>query len=124
MFNRYSSFDCSHIISKSRFFFVIMFVRSKSSISFLVFPFSPQSENEFQQLVGRLNAGRPQCPVGLNTLVLPTRGSLNLRDRQPYVYIPCGHVHGNHGWGQADTNTRKCPLCLAVSFSLLSFFFF
>ncbi|XP_055879941.1 protein pellino-like [Biomphalaria glabrata] len=71
------------------------------------------SENEFQQLVGQLNAGRPQCPVGLNTLVLPTRGSLNLKDRQPYVYIPCGHVHGNHEWGQADTtNIRKCPLCL------------
>ncbi|KAH9505542.1 hypothetical protein Btru_055837 [Bulinus truncatus] len=73
---------------------------------------SSPSENEFQQLVGQLNAGRPQCPVGLNTLVLPTRGSLNLKDRQPYVYIPCGHVHGNHEWGQADTNIRKCPLCL------------
>lgn len=77
-------------------------------------------------MVGRINAGRPQCPVGLNTLVLPTRDSLNLKDRQPYVYIPCGHVHGNHEWGQADTNVRKCPLCLNVSitfsYSLLVFF--
>ncbi|XP_041352890.1 protein pellino-like isoform X2 [Gigantopelta aegis] len=72
------------------------------------------SEHEFQVMVHEINAGRPQCPVGLNTLVLPTRGSLNLRDRQPYVYLKCGHVHGKHEWGQTTESSRKCPLCLEV----------
>ncbi|XP_046355931.1 protein pellino-like [Haliotis cracherodii] len=73
------------------------------------------SEHEFEHMVRQINAGRPQCPVGLNTLVLPTRGSLNLRERQPYVYLKCGHVHGKHEWGQQDADdTRTCPLCLTV----------
>ncbi|KAK6181044.1 hypothetical protein SNE40_008984 [Patella caerulea] len=76
---------------------------------------SAPSEHEFEDLVGEINAGRPQCPVGLNTLVLPTRGSLNLHDKQPYVYLNCGHVHGKHQWGVLDSeSTRTCPLCLTV----------
>lgn len=74
---------------------------------------SSPSEHEFENLVETINAGRPQCPVGLNTLVLPKKGTLGLSDRQPYVYLQCGHVHGQHQWGQKDDKTaRTCPLCL------------
>ncbi|XP_061173844.1 protein pellino-like [Saccostrea echinata] len=74
---------------------------------------SSPSEHEFEDLVETINAGRPQCPVGLNTLVLPKKGTLGLADRQPYVYLQCGHVHGQHQWGQKDDKTaRTCPLCL------------
>ncbi|XP_078316176.1 protein pellino-like [Crassostrea virginica] len=74
---------------------------------------SSPSEHEFENLVETINAGRPQCPVGLNTLVLPKKGTLGLSDKQPYVYLQCGHVHGQHQWGQRDDKTaRTCPLCL------------
>ncbi|XP_063426185.1 protein pellino-like [Mytilus trossulus] len=69
------------------------------------------SEHEFENLVETINAGRPQCPVGLMTLVLPSKGTLGAADKQPYVYLKCGHVHGQHEWGQKD-DSRTCPLCL------------
>ena len=76
-----------------------------------------QSEREFEHLVDDINAGRPQCPVGLMTLVLPRKGTLGVNDKQPFVYLKCGHVHGQHQWGQShDSNDgRTCPLCLTVS---------
>ncbi|XP_025105862.1 protein pellino-like [Pomacea canaliculata] len=70
------------------------------------------SEMEFQSMINQINAGRPQCPVGLNTLVLPSKGSPNLREKHPYVYLACGHVHGKHEWGQSDSQHCTCPLCL------------
>lgn len=70
------------------------------------------TELEFQGMINKINAGRPQCPVGLNTLVLPSKGSLNLHEKHPYVYLLCGHVHGKHEWGQGDSENRTCPLCL------------
>lgn len=92
-----------------------------------------------------LNKIRPQCPVGLKTLVFPSSASpahnsntsfyfpkpndpntnqqrvLNpkrLGDRMPMVYLKCGHVHGHHDWGVKKDNERECPLCRKV-FSLL-----
>ena len=49
---------------------------------------------ELEILVDNLNAGRPQCPVGLNTLVVPRKNSQNVAtsENQPYVYLNCGHV--------------------------------
>ncbi len=34
----------------------------------------------------------------------------------PYVYVLCGHVHGNHQWGVKNDNnqSRECPLCRTV----------
>ena len=67
-------------------------------------------------MVDDINAGRPQCPVGLMTLVLPRKGTLGINDKQPFVYTKCGHVHGQHQWGQGNNNDgRTCPLCLSVS---------
>ena len=47
-----------------------------------------------EQYVDELNAGRPQCPVGLNTLVVPRRQNASSvdPDAQPMVYLDCGHV--------------------------------
>lgn len=47
-----------------------------------------------EKLVDEINAGRPQCPVGLNTLVIPRKISLGEQINQPYVYLNCGHVQG------------------------------
>ncbi|VVD02934.1 unnamed protein product [Leptidea sinapis] len=53
------------------------------------------TKRDLEALVDELNAGRPQCPVGLNTLVIPRKLS-SVRDdlNQPYVYLNCGHVQG------------------------------
>ena len=84
---------------------------------------SSQSEREFEHLVDDINAGRPQCPVGLMTLVLPRKGTLAVNDKQPFVYLKCGHVHGQHQWGQSNDNDgRTCPLCLTVSFITENFY--
>lgn len=65
--------------------------------------------------IDEINAGRPQCPVGLNTLVIPRRVTPNENQQQPYVYLNCGHVQGLHDWGQdKDSGARKCPICLEV----------
>ncbi|XP_027203146.2 E3 ubiquitin-protein ligase pellino [Dermatophagoides pteronyssinus] len=67
-----------------------------------------------EEMIDQLNASRPQCPVGLNTLVIP-RKSISLGsadDKQPYVYLKCGHVQGLHDWGQnKHSNSRTCPMC-------------
>ncbi|XP_031569290.1 E3 ubiquitin-protein ligase pellino homolog 1-like isoform X2 [Actinia tenebrosa] len=68
-----------------------------------------------------LNASRPQCPVGLTTLVFPTSSqSTQSLGRQPHVYIKCGHVHGFHDWSGPkndgiDEKTRTCPICRQAS---------
>ena len=66
-----------------------------------------------------LNAGRPQCPVGLHTLVVPTRkSSTNVApEAQPVVYLGCGHVQGRHGWGDVNDarGSKNCPLCFVPS---------
>ena len=66
-------------------------------------------------MVEKINAARPQCPVGLNTLVIPRRGNNLAADKQPYVYLNCGHVQGLHAWGGDGSQDRQCPICLAVS---------
>lgn len=64
-----------------------------------------------------LNAGRPQCPVGFNTLAFPSlRRKDVLDEKQPWVYLRCGHVHGYHTWGgrhnpEAEGRERECPIC-------------
>jgi len=88
-----------------------------------------------------LNRLRPQCPVGLKTLIFPssaspiinqahssifpnldnlqnkngnffiTKQSKHSTDRIPMVYLKCGHVHGHHDWGIKKDNERECPLC-------------
>ncbi|XP_003738502.1 protein pellino [Galendromus occidentalis] len=72
------------------------------------------TKSELLEKVAKLNAGRPQCPVGLNTLVVPSRSTLSHKDRekQPYVYLKCGHVQGLHSWGSQNSNEKKCPMCL------------
>ncbi|XP_054153668.1 protein pellino-like isoform X2 [Oppia nitens] len=75
------------------------------------------TKKHLEEMVDELNAARPQCPVGLNTLVIPRRSaSLSETDKQPYVYLNCGHVQGLHDWGQnRNTNGRTCPMCLDIS---------
>jgi hypothetical protein len=71
-----------------------------------------QSRRELECKIAEINASRPQCPVGLNTLVLPSKNTLSDSDKQPYVYMACGHVHGQHAWGKGDdTHSRVCPMC-------------
>ncbi|CAB3397900.1 unnamed protein product [Caenorhabditis bovis] len=75
---------------------------------------------ELEMALDRLNAGKPQCPVNLNTLVIPKkRSSRGLSRRQPYVYLKCGHVQGKHDWGVHPTSggqrAGKCPICLLES---------
>uniref|UniRef100_A0A1B6GGB6 Protein pellino n=1 Tax=Cuerna arida TaxID=1464854 RepID=A0A1B6GGB6_9HEMI len=75
---------------------------------------SPTKEY-LEKLVDQVNAGRPVCPVGLNTLVIPRKSTLDNEKQQPYVYLNCGHVQGHHDWGQEkDSNSRCCPMCLKV----------
>ncbi|KPM05538.1 pellino-like protein [Sarcoptes scabiei] len=72
------------------------------------------SKRLLEEMIDRLNASRPQCPVGLNTLVIPRKSaSLGAADeKQPYVYLDCGHVQGYHDWGQnKHSNSRTCPMC-------------
>lgn len=76
-----------------------------------------------------LNAARPQCPVGFNTLAFPSLAQREIVDKkQPWVYVNCGHVHGYHNWGYrkekgppgpggtapAGTGERECPMCRRV----------
>ena len=68
--------------------------------SFLLLPlaclalFPQQTKRDLEKLVDEINAGRPQCPVGLNTLVIPRKVTLSEQVNQPYVYLNCGHVQG------------------------------
>ncbi|KJH50134.1 Pellino [Dictyocaulus viviparus] len=80
---------------------------------------SPTAQ-ELEMALDRLNAGKPQCPVNLNTLIIPKKkSSKGGGSRQPYVYLRCGHVQGKHEWGyHASSNGQqsyKCPICLAES---------
>ncbi|RWS27447.1 protein pellino-like isoform X3 [Leptotrombidium deliense] len=77
--------------------------------------YSP-TKKQLEEMIDDLNAARPQCPVGLNTLVIPRKlATLSESDKQPYVYLKCGHVQGLHDWGQnKTTNARTCPMCLSV----------
>lgn len=52
-------------------------------------------KRDLEKLVDEINEGRPQCPVGLNTLVIPRKVTLSEHINQPYVYLNCGHVQGN-----------------------------
>uniref|UniRef100_A0A4W6E8T2 Pellino E3 ubiquitin protein ligase 1a n=1 Tax=Lates calcarifer TaxID=8187 RepID=A0A4W6E8T2_LATCA len=67
-----------------------------------------------------LNAGRPQCPVGFNTLAFPSLHRKDVDEKQPWAYLRCGHVHGYHSWGgrrepeaEAERQERECPMCRA-----------
>lgn len=74
-----------------------------------------QTKQNLEELVDAINAGRPQCPVGLNTLVIPRKAATDSTQQQPYVYLKCGHVQGHHDWGQEkDKVTRRCPMCLVA----------
>ncbi|XP_046849104.1 E3 ubiquitin-protein ligase pellino homolog 1-like isoform X2 [Xenia sp. Carnegie-2017] len=68
----------------------------------------------------KLNATRPQCPIGLMTLQFPSnpyRSSHHDHSKTPYVYLKCGHVHGYHTWNNAqkvEEEQRICPVCRQV----------
>lgn len=74
------------------------------------------TKKSLEDMIDDLNAARPQCPVGLNTLVIPRRSSsMCAKEKQPYVYCRCGHVQGLHEWGQnKNSNSRTCPMCLLI----------
>ncbi|XP_049618288.1 E3 ubiquitin-protein ligase pellino homolog 1 isoform X1 [Syngnathus scovelli] len=84
---------------------------------------------QLESLRQGLNAARPQCPVGFNTLAFPSLAQREIVDKkQPWVYVNCGHVHGYHNWGYrkekspagpggtapAPTGERECPMCRRV----------
>jgi len=74
---------------------------------------------QLERCLDDLNAGRPQCPVGLHTLVVPRKNNPNgvAPEAQPYVYLNCGHVQGKHNWGNLNDakGTKTCPMCLKPS---------
>ncbi|XP_065832666.1 E3 ubiquitin-protein ligase pellino homolog 1-like [Oscarella lobularis] len=74
------------------------------------------SDGQVDALRRRLNASRPQCPVGLNTLQFSSTTSASGIDSQPYAYLKCGHVHGQHEWDASGGGgeRRTCPLCRKV----------
>lgn len=84
--------------------------------------FHTPTQKHLEALRQEINAARPQCPVGLNTLAFPSmqrsRALSSLEDKQPWVYLACGHVHGHHNWGhrsEQEANTqRECPMCRMV----------
>ncbi|XP_056431763.1 E3 ubiquitin-protein ligase pellino homolog 1 [Gadus chalcogrammus] len=96
---------------------------------------------QLESLRQELNAARPQCPVGFNTLAFPSLAQREIVDKkQPWVYVNCGHVHGYHNWGYRKDKTpaaggvpglggtapaslggpggsggdRECPMCRRV----------
>ncbi|KAM6961400.1 E3 ubiquitin-protein ligase pellino homolog 2 [Aplochiton taeniatus] len=82
--------------------------------------FHTPTQKHLEALRQEINAQRPQCPVGLNTLAFPSmqhgRALSSLEDKQPWVYLSCGHVHGYHAWGQRAEQQpsgpqRECPMC-------------
>jgi len=81
---------------------------------------------QLERCLDQLNAGRPQCPVGLHTLVVPRKNVIQqnpvnpsavIDNSQPFVYLTCGHVQGKHNWGNLNDNrgTKTCPMCLKAS---------
>lgn len=86
---------------------------------------SSPTKKTLEEKIDIINASRPQCPVGLNTLIIPRKPVLSHRrheirdnydsNQQPYVYLKCGHVQGLHDWGTTkSSNQRKCPICFSV----------
>ncbi|CAK5024509.1 unnamed protein product [Meloidogyne enterolobii] len=78
------------------------------------------SKVELEHRLDELNAGKPQCPVNLNTLVIPRKrhSKSSSSSKQPYVYFRCGHVQGKHNWGvqkNGSAVTFRCPICLVDS---------
>uniref|UniRef100_A0AC34QF07 Protein pellino n=1 Tax=Panagrolaimus sp. JU765 TaxID=591449 RepID=A0AC34QF07_9BILA len=78
------------------------------------------SRQELERRLDELNAGKPQCPVNLNTLIVPKKkASKGNTHRQPYVYMRCGHVQGKHDWGISKKGENimkfKCPICMVES---------
>jgi hypothetical protein len=77
-----------------------------------------QTKHHLETLVDDLNAGQPQCPVELNTLVIPRKLTSSMSDetvngkQKPYVYLNCGHVQGQYDWEQ---DKGRCPVCLEVA---------
>ena len=65
------------------------------NISFAGLSRSP-TPRQLERALDELNAGRPQCPVGLHTLIVPRKNSQNISpEAQPMVYLKCGHVQVN-----------------------------
>ncbi|XP_064818922.1 E3 ubiquitin-protein ligase pellino homolog 1-like [Oncorhynchus masou masou] len=63
--------------------------------------------NHLEALRQEINAARPQCPVGFNTLAFPSMRRKDTPDeKQPWVYLQCGHVHGYHNWGSHRDRDR------------------
>jgi hypothetical protein len=84
-----------HVSSDDKLYYVICVSYSlTNSISLLPFLLPQQTKRDLEKLVDEINAGRPQCPVGLNTLVIPRKVTLGEHVNQPYVYLNCGHVQG------------------------------
>ncbi|VBB30568.1 unnamed protein product [Acanthocheilonema viteae] len=81
--------------------------------------------SELESRLNEINAGKPQCPVNLNTLIIPRKKSAKTHgsSRQPYVYLNCGHVQGKHAWGKNDKSDSgtlyKCPICLVDSSKII-----
>ncbi|KAL3101262.1 hypothetical protein niasHT_028018 [Heterodera trifolii] len=78
------------------------------------------SREALERRLDELNAGKPQCPVNLNTLVVPRRKhpKNSSSSKQPYVYFGCGHVQGKHTWGVnkcGSITTFRCPICMVDS---------
>ncbi|XP_071962354.1 E3 ubiquitin-protein ligase pellino homolog 1-like [Antedon mediterranea] len=76
------------------------------------------TQRHLEMLRQNINDARPQCPIGFNTLVLPSsRRSRVLTEKQPYAYLKCGHVHGYHHWDSKENESkgnRTCPMCRVV----------
>lgn len=65
--------------------------------------------------INKVNAGMPQCPVALDTLIFPETVVSKNSQQQPYVYLNCGHVQGRHGWNKNKySSALKCPLCMQL----------
>lgn len=75
---------------------------------------SLKTKRDLEKLIDEVNAGRPQCPVGLNTLVIPRKVNLGEQCNQPYVYLNCGHVQGKFIL-YFDWTTNKCIFFLTLN---------
>ena len=69
-----------------------MYLSIKKNLFFPGLSRSP-TPRQLERALDELNAGRPQCPVGLHTLIVPRKNSQNIApEAQPMVYLKCGHV--------------------------------
>ena len=70
--------------------------------------------HHIDQLIHNINQGQPQCPVGLTTLAFPKRSRAPREtEKQPWVYLECGHVLGRIDWGHQGKE-RVCPMCRSI----------